>query len=643
VKRRVCESCYFYEAAGIVNSGWCRHPDRQFSTGVRLVVRGNELNCRNGWDSDLWVPAGIEPGASDNLSDDWESAEHQDDQITSIVPARYESQETPPEIRAVSDDVVVRHDPYADYAPPEKEARDLVTNPRAAILKAREQFKVRQLREGRIADRVDRPILADPLDDFSDVSDNGNYSRPHDDQDDRRRENAPFLGAGASSAPRPPEYTVPPVSREEMNRPYVTITHFPEDDRRFESLPDEIAGGPAHRSEPPVQQFQAEPEAIASIQDDGYDDWQDDSLMAENGWSEGPARPRRRSFFGRLLGDRRQHRQIELDDREYGPDRYPQYADSEDGEYYYQAEDLEPRLPEPRHYPEHGPSSQSRDFHPEWEGREELADEPSHRHSPDLGAPSRSLDFQAETAIRTVPPEREAPAFEPRRSHYPEHQPTSEYYGTLYDSSGEESDWEFASYDERESASYDEREHAIFEEREYVYRGPVEDHFGTSAGARDGQYTRQQHVTPSWERADAFQENGHEPVQQAGTMDELPRWNSAEYGVQEYQQPAPVQQRPRPIAPDLPQICRTCRDFRPSESGDRGWCNNAYAFRHRRMVDADVLSCESSFGNWWIAHDGVWQKAADVSRHALETPLLDRLLGIGDHTDTPSHRSGSGR
>jgi hypothetical protein len=611
---------------------------------VRLVVRGNELNCRNGWDSDLWVPAGIDPGASNDLSEAWAAAEHQVDQITSIVPARYESRETPPGVRTISDDVVVRHDPYADYAPLEKEARDLVTNPRAAILKAREQFKVRQLREGRIADRVDRPILADPLDGFSDGPPNGNPNGPHDDQDDRRQENAPFLSMGATSARRTPEYTVPPVTREEINRPYVTITHFPEDDRRFESLPDEIADDADYRAELPVPVPHAVPEPITVVQDEGYEGWQEDTPIAENGWHAAPAKRRRHSFFGRLLGDRRQRRPIELDEGMYRSDQYAQYANLEDDDYFYHSEfeDIEPRLPELRQEPEQGYSSHSLDFQPERKERGGLAYESRHRHYPDLGAPSRSLEHPTEPAIQPEPLTRAVPAFESRRRHSPDHQLPSEDYGTLYDSSGEESDWEFGSNVEKEPASYDERERGFFEEREYVYRGPVEERFATYAGEYDP-YSRQPYVTPLRERAEALQETRYDPGHQVGRVEELPSWNSSEYEIQEHPQPAPVQRRIRPIAPDLPQICRTCRDFRPSESGDRGWCNNAYAFRHRRMVDADVLSCESSFGNWWIAHDAVWQKAADVSRHALETPLLDRLLGLGENTDTPSHRSGSGR
>jgi hypothetical protein len=80
------------------------------------------------------------------------------------------------------------------------------------------------------------------------------------------------------------------------------------------------------------------------------------------------------------------------------------------------------------------------------------------------------------------------------------------------------------------------------------------------------------------------------------------------------------------IAPDVPRMCRTCRDFRPADSGERGWCTNKWAFSHRRMVDADELPCETSVGCWWLPHDDVWLATADVSAHGQPTPLVDYWL-----------------
>jgi hypothetical protein len=81
------------------------------------------------------------------------------------------------------------------------------------------------------------------------------------------------------------------------------------------------------------------------------------------------------------------------------------------------------------------------------------------------------------------------------------------------------------------------------------------------------------------------------------------------------------------LAAHLPRVCRTCRDFRPAENGERGWCANQWAFSHRRMVDADERTpCEGVLGNWWLPVDEVWSEAADVSSHGQPTPLLNAWL-----------------
>jgi hypothetical protein len=77
---------------------------------------------------------------------------------------------------------------------------------------------------------------------------------------------------------------------------------------------------------------------------------------------------------------------------------------------------------------------------------------------------------------------------------------------------------------------------------------------------------------------------------------------------------------------ELPRICRTCRDYRPSADGQRGWCANTWAFTHRRLVlEDDPAPCQSAIGDWWLAVDDVWLVAADVSSHGRATPLFDRL------------------
>ncbi len=97
------------------------------------------------------------------------------------------------------------------------------------------------------------------------------------------------------------------------------------------------------------------------------------------------------------------------------------------------------------------------------------------------------------------------------------------------------------------------------------------------------------------------------------------------------------------VAPELPRACRTCRDFRPTEGGERGWCNNKWAFRHRRMVDAEELPCLTSIGCWWLPHDDIWLEKADIAAHGLPTPLTDQLLGPRSVPSQPETATGQGR
>lgn len=78
---------------------------------------------------------------------------------------------------------------------------------------------------------------------------------------------------------------------------------------------------------------------------------------------------------------------------------------------------------------------------------------------------------------------------------------------------------------------------------------------------------------------------------------------------------------------DVPRVCMTCRDFRPAESGERGWCTNDWAFSHRTMVAAHSRPCQTTIGSWWLPHEAIWLETVNVQNHGLPTPLLDAYLG----------------
>lgn len=85
---------------------------------------------------------------------------------------------------------------------------------------------------------------------------------------------------------------------------------------------------------------------------------------------------------------------------------------------------------------------------------------------------------------------------------------------------------------------------------------------------------------------------------------------------------------PFPLAgSDVPQTCRTCRDFRPGEGRGVGWCANQWAFTHHQVVAADEpAACLSAIGSWWLPSDEFALALGDISAHGSPTPFLDRWL-----------------
>jgi hypothetical protein len=123
-------------------------------------------------------------------------------------------------------------------------------------------------------------------------------------------------------------------------------------------------------------------------------------------------------------------------------------------------------------------------------------------------------------------------------------------------------------------------------------------------------------------------ETAHQPPKRSAETPRSQRLESEPETHQpvQRQQPEPAKVALNAKLASMPQCCGTCRDFRPAEGGERGWCNNPYAFDHRRMVRKNDLACRSTIGDWWIPSDDWWMQQADYSHHGRPTPIVDDLL-----------------
>ncbi|MBA3336075.1 MAG: hypothetical protein H0T49_00760, partial [Chloroflexia bacterium] len=54
--KRKCGTCRYFEESSLPGNGWCNHPQWRTSTDTLIMVRKDELRCRNGWLDDLWAP-----------------------------------------------------------------------------------------------------------------------------------------------------------------------------------------------------------------------------------------------------------------------------------------------------------------------------------------------------------------------------------------------------------------------------------------------------------------------------------------------------------------------------------------------------------------------------------------------------------
>ncbi len=477
------------------------------------MVRASEIGCRNGWDSDFWVPAGSAELEEDGVVGSISAASNRgSDEMTSFAPFRFDPAPTSAETEYAAEDRVVEVSASARTPQAEKprQASDCIQDPKEALRLARQQFQSKRKQTGRIADiSAGKPILgSDP--DFA---------------EDRLVSTSPQMVEHVPPTPEPPIYRVPPVSRNEIERTFPTITSFAEDVDRFESVPATDSPRSGVRSQPHTEQTSVEaPPVFVDDFDGNY--WESQAS---------PGVKRRESRVDRWWRRRREQRITWAAESDYA---------AEAGE---RGDDLFGPLPEQNANADRLITHETERAIPVSEPRP-LGPRPA--------APARASSNNVDQRQPVAPPRQEV------------------------------DDWN----DEPVSRWVDDG---------FLAEQPLDM---------------------------ALPQVRREPRTAQVTMDDLPEWSSpAQSGYRTSSESESFSQGPA-IAPDIPRVCRTCRDFKPTGTGERGWCNNNHAFSHRRMVEADELACGSSYWCWWLPHDGIWQKDFDASRHAMPTPRVDRML-----------------
>jgi hypothetical protein len=585
------------------------------------MVRSNELGCRNGWNADLWVPSATDDGVDqraqphDPIGGRAKSEvepSQQNDLITSIVAAKTDNLALPPErpqpspqaYAVIEEDIFVKQTPSLSWSTgpvSSQPASELVQNPKAAILRARDQFRERRRNEGRLADRViaphPAPLLASSreaglVDEF-DLAE----PDPAPESVDPRYENRPLL---RTTSPEPYDHRRPvaPVKLREIDRPFPSMTDFPEDRARFESVP--VDAGAIYEAD--------------SIEDDVDDTWIETRQI-----DTVPPEP------------------YEVDEF-FEEDEIVAYAEAE----HYEEEELSVR---------HRESTLNRYFRQRRERRERDLpasahpfEEPIEEPAVGLAADTWGLQDARQPELSNGMAQRPEPAPAPDdRPILPLYQDDVPIPARV--SASERGEREYQAVATRQRAASQRPIQAIAEyEDDFALPPPlpeVQPVVPPEQSATSRNRARIEQTAPV-RRPDSHREATERPA--PDEFGDQPLFaSSPPPPAEDYEIASPngAQLAQSPPSFRLERICQTCRDFHPADNGERGWCNNKWAFNHRRMVDADDLGCRNSLGSWWTPKDDVWRRDGDISRHAQQTPRVDQWLFGTQSEDNERRRSGS--
>jgi hypothetical protein len=234
LKKRVCEHCRYFEPAGIPKTGWCSHPQRKQSSDLLLMVRANELPCRNSWAHDLFVAADEPEAKSDVVAFDDVVVEprerplfdESDPRIAATAPGPDEKGSGP----SSPEDIVVGEGPSM-MGPPNRPSL-IELQPRNAILKAREQYRARLAAESRGDDVAplpptsDMPVPQEPSSGFRLTPlDTWTHVPPTE-----------------SRVRMPIRNEVPPVQTSELRNDFPELVTKPSDEAVYSSVPQPVPG-----------------------------------------------------------------------------------------------------------------------------------------------------------------------------------------------------------------------------------------------------------------------------------------------------------------------------------------------------------------------------------------------------------------
>jgi hypothetical protein len=162
VAKQKCGTCRFFQEAGLAGSGWCHHPQRKVASGVMIMVRRNELACRDEWSRSLWAPV-------EERSSEPEQQFRRPPALDPVAPANFEELralfgEQSRDASAVSDgeDVLLSEARIVSEArrtpepqlPIESSPRPFPEghfDPRAAVFRAREAYRDRERARAAVA------------------------------------------------------------------------------------------------------------------------------------------------------------------------------------------------------------------------------------------------------------------------------------------------------------------------------------------------------------------------------------------------------------------------------------------------------------------------------------------------------------